>query len=256
MNRVGFIGVGQLARYTIRGWRAGGYAETVLLGPRNAQIAAELARDHHCTVLESNQAVVDESDTLFLATRPEHCADALRGLKFRPGQVLVSVAAGIPLEQLRAATAAQDIELLRAMPVSSAEAGFSPTLIYPDNAFVRELFERCGRALPVEEERYFDQGTILACVYSWYFALFAELVRATRGEALPEAVARELVAGMARGAADLTLLQHDAAPGAIADEIAREGTFSRLGLDLLLQRQAFEPWREACELLRSRLRQD
>ena len=256
MNRVGFIGVGQLARYTIRGWRRGGYADPIRLGPRNAQIAAELERDSHCTVLKSNQAVVDDSDILFLATRPEHCDGALRELKFNPGQVLVSVAAGVPLAQLRAALGPDDIEILRAMPVSSAEAGYSPTLLYPDHPVVRELFDRCGRALPVDDERHFDQGTILACVYSWYFALFGELTRATGGDALPENIARELVAGMARGAADLTLLRPDSAPAAIADEIARDGTYSRLGLDLLLEQRAFTPWHEACELLRSRLQRD
>ena len=35
MKRFGFIGVGELALYTIRGLRRGGYRETILLSPRN-----------------------------------------------------------------------------------------------------------------------------------------------------------------------------------------------------------------------------
>ena len=39
----------------------------------------------------------------------------------------------------------------------------------------------------------------------------------------------------------------------IASGIATEGTFSKLGLDLLEQHAAFEPWREACKLLQKQL---
>ena len=59
--------------------------------------------------------------------------------------------------------------------------------------------------------------------------------------------------GMARGAAELALAKSDVTPAEIADGIATEGTFSRLGLDLLQNSNAFEPWTEACELLQNRL---
>ena len=59
--------------------------------------------------------------------------------------------------------------------------------------------------------------------------------------------------GMARGAAELAISRIDTPPGKIASAIATDGTFSKLGLDLLQQQAAFEPWREACELLQQRL---
>ena len=59
--------------------------------------------------------------------------------------------------------------------------------------------------------------------------------------------------GMARGAAELALANKETSPGDIANSIATEGTFSKLGLDLLKQKTAFKPWREACELLQKRL---
>ncbi len=253
MTRIGFIGVGELARYTIKGWRRGGYAESINLSPRNAGNAAELARDYACEVMPNNQAVVDRSDLVFLATRPADCLDALSALVFRADQVVVSAVAGVPRANLRTALNEPTVEIVRVMPVSSAEAGFSPTLIYPHHRSVSELFERCGRAIAVSEEKHFDQGTILACVYSWYFALFDRLIEATGGEDLPSDLAAQLVTGMARGAADLALARPQQSPGRIADEIATEGTYSRLGLDLLRDRDAFDAWQEACELLRARL---
>ena len=59
--------------------------------------------------------------------------------------------------------------------------------------------------------------------------------------------------GMAKGAAELALASKDKSPGEIANAIATDGTFSRTGLDLLLEHAAFEPWREACNLLQQRL---
>ncbi len=252
MKTLGFIGVGDLAVYTLEGLRRGGYAGPVLLSPRNRQKAEYLAQNLDCEIANDNQSVADACDYIVLATRPADCIEALSALELRAGQVLISVVAGVEIAQLRGVVDA-DIEIVRAMPVSSAEVGYSPTLVYPADEFVVELFNHCGRSIAVDDESYFDQGTILACVYSWYFALFETLIEATRGPQLPEGIASELVMGMARGAADLALANQQLSPGEIADLIATDGTYSRQGLDLLNDKNAFEPWRQACELLRRQL---
>ena len=252
MKSIGFIGVGELALYTIKGVRRGGYQDPILLSPRNNEKAAQLAKHCHCEVQQDNQSVVNNSDYIVISTRPEHCLETLADLEFRPDQVLISVVAGIEVEKLRTVLPAQ-LEIVRAMPVSSAEASASPTLIYPDNAFVRTFFDYCGNAIAVNNEAVFTQGNVLACVYCWFFSLYEELIQSTQGPALPAALSAELVMGMARGAAELALAKRETSPGEIVKGIATEGTFSKLGLDLLEQKAAFEPWREACELLQKRL---
>jgi pyrroline-5-carboxylate reductase len=252
MKTIGFIGVGELALYTIRGVRRGGYQGPVLLSPRNQEKAKYLATKHDCEIQQDNQSVVANSDYVVIATRPADCLETLAGLEFKPGQVLISVVAGIEVEQLRTALPTQ-VEIVRAMPVSSAEAGASPTLIYPDNVFVHEFFDYCGNSIVVDNEAYFTQGSVLACVYCWFFSLYEELIQSTQGPALPAGLSAELVMGMAKGAAELALARKDTPPGEIASNIATEGTFSKLGLDLLEENAAFKPWREACELLQKQL---
>lgn len=124
MNSLGFIGVGDLAEYTITGLRLGGFKGSIFLSPRNAAMSAHLAEQHGCQVLPSNQAAADNSDCLFISTRPTHCLDALAELTFKPKQLLVSVVAGMPMAELRSAVSA-DVEIVRAMPVNSAQAGAS-----------------------------------------------------------------------------------------------------------------------------------
>jgi pyrroline-5-carboxylate reductase len=252
LNSIGFIGVGELALYTIKGLRRGGYGGPILLSPRNREKALLLQQEFDCEIAADNQAVASGSDFVVIATRPAHCLDCLAGIEFNSGQLLISVVAGIEIEQLRTMVPA-DLQIVRAMPVSSAEASASPTLIYPDNEFVRELFDYCGNAIAVDDEAVFTQGSILACVYSWFFALYQELIEATGGPSLPPELSAQLVMGMARGAAELALANPQQSPGEIAEAIATEGTFSKLGLDLLRQQQAFEPWREACHLLERKL---
>jgi pyrroline-5-carboxylate reductase len=235
--------------------RNGGYDGPILLSPRNRDKSALLAAECGCEVLADNQAVVDHSDCVVIATRPDDCLETLAALDFRPRQLLLSVVAGIEVSSLRGAVAS-DVEIVRAMPVSSADVGSSPTLLYPDNAWLRRFFDHCGNTIAVDNEEWFTRGSILACVYCWFFPLFETLIQATGKAGLPQPLAAELVMGMARGAAELALQKGDTTPAEIAAGIATDGTYSRLGLDLLLQHDAFDPWREACDLLRQRLAGD
>ena len=254
MNSIGFIGVGALAEYTIKGLRRGGYEGRICLSPRNRERGNWLATDFGCEVQGSNQAVVKLSEYLIIATRPEHCLGALAELQLRPDQLLISVVAGIDLDTLHGVIDSE-IEIVRAMPVSSAEVGASPTIIYPQCAPATELFNICGRAISVPDESAFELGTVLACVYTWYFELFEQLIQATAGKQLPTELARELVLGMAKGAASLALQDKSRTVGEIATDIATEGTYSKLGLDLLKNQAAFKPWQDACQLLIDKLDQ-
>ena len=252
---LGFIGVGELALYTIRGLRHGGYSGKILLSPRNRDKAAWLAQHLDCDVLADNQSVVERSNLVVIATRPAQCLETLSSLDFRPEQILISVVAGMPSAEI-ASVLNQSIEIVRAMPVSSAEFSASPTLIFPKNNAVADLFKHCGDVIPVNDESAFEQGSVHACVYTWFFALFEELIQATESAALPREMAGKLVMGMARGAAELALAKPDSTPGDIGNDIATDGTYSRLGLDLLEENEAFAPWHSACNLLKQKLDPD
>ncbi len=253
MNSIGFIGVGDLAEYTIAGLRLGGYVGSIYLSPRNRERSSLLAEKFDCEVQNNNQAVVDACECPIISTRPANCLEVLSELQFKPDQILISVAAGVEIDALRNAIGPGN-EIVRAMPVNCAEAGASPTIIYPHNTAVSELFNYCGQAITVPDESAFTQANVLACVYTWYFELFEQLILSTAGDRLPRELASDLVLGMAKGAASLALQDKSRTPGEIATYIATEGTYSKLGLDLLKNQAAFEPWRQACQLLIDRLK--
>jgi pyrroline-5-carboxylate reductase len=59
--------------------------------------------------------------------------------------------------------------------------------------------------------------------------------------------------GMAKGAAELALQNKNQTPAEIADSIATEGTYSKMGLDLIKERNSFAGWQDACQLLKDKL---
>lgn len=252
MDALGFIGVGDLAEYTVIGLRRGGYKGRILLCPRNRTMSSRLACDWQCEVMDSNQSVIDNCQHFILSTRPANCLETLSVLNLTSNHLLISVVAGVTIDSLREVVG-NEIHIVRAMPVNCAKATASPTLIFPGNPVVNQLFDYCGNAVVADNEDAFNEGSVVACVYTWYFALFGELVKSCTSESLSREMATELVLGMAKGAAELSLQEKEPGPDAIAEAIATDGTFSKLGLDILKQDGAFEPWRKACEALQSRL---
>ena len=69
-SKLGFIGAGHLASYTIAGLRRAGDQRDIILSPRNAEKAQQLSSQYDCRVAASNQAVVDAADIVILAVRP------------------------------------------------------------------------------------------------------------------------------------------------------------------------------------------
>src|SRR5258708_18669562 len=101
MTRLGVIGTGQFASYFIAALRRGGYAGDIALSPRNAGIAARLAREHRCAVAASNGDVLDHADMGLLSVRPQHATDTLAPLHFGRVHTVLSAITGTPVDDLR-----------------------------------------------------------------------------------------------------------------------------------------------------------
>jgi pyrroline-5-carboxylate reductase len=250
---LGIIGVGQLTQFMVRGLRHGGWEGEIVLSPRNAQAAAALARTCQCKVAMSNQAAAKRAEIVMLAVRPPQVKEALASIRLRPEQTLLSVAAGLPIAQLQSQLAAGQ-RVVRALPVSSAEFGASPTMMYPADAAVETLFQHTGQSIVLTRESDFEIGTPIGCAYTWFLDLYGTLAESCERAGMGAQQARSLVYGMAEGAARVASHAADRSARAIAAEIAREGSFTLLGLTHLREKGGLSAWEYACELLTKRLR--
>lgn len=171
MTRLGFIGTGSITAAMVRGLKASPLqAWPILLTPRNAELAAELASDlPGVTVAADNQAVVDSSDMVFLAVRPQIAESVLRPLHFRAGQNVVSLIAGLSCDTVSDWTGAPHVT--RAIPLPFVQNGSDVTPIHPPQADVAQVFDALGKALSVQDAKAFDIYSSASALMATYFSL-------------------------------------------------------------------------------------
>jgi pyrroline-5-carboxylate reductase len=171
MTRLGFIGTGSITAAMVRGLKASPLqAWPVLLTPRNAGLAAELASSlPGVTVAADNQAVVDGADMVFLAIRPQIAESVLRPLHFRAGQNVVSLIAGVSCQTIADWTGATQVT--RAIPLPFVQACSDVTPIHPPRTDVAQVFDALGKALPVSDATAFDVYSSASALMATYFSL-------------------------------------------------------------------------------------
>jgi pyrroline-5-carboxylate reductase len=250
---IGIVGVGGLAGFLVEGLRHGGCRGPILLSPRNAARAADLACRFDCRIAADNQAVVDQAALVVVAVPPQDALATIGALRWREGQRLVCVAIQVALERLEAA--APGATVVRAMPSAACAVGLGATPIHPPDAAARQLFEVVGSIYELADEAAFDAATALAGYHLWLYALMDAMVEAAEAEGLPRAAAVGLVAALTRSAAGFALAADPAAAvRAPLDEHGRPGSMTADGMAVLDRARAFGPWRQAYTTALDRLR--
>jgi pyrroline-5-carboxylate reductase len=153
----GFVGAGAITAAIVEGLSADvADPPAVFLSPRNRRVGRELAgRFPNVQVCDSNQDVLDSAKSIVVAVRPQIARAVFEELSFRPQHVVMSVMAGVRLEQLHD-WAAPTGHIVRAIPLPSAARGRSLTAMHPDNGVARELFGRVGGTLVPGDETTLD----------------------------------------------------------------------------------------------------
>ena len=187
-HSIGIIGVGEIARALVEGWcgdgsgtgAEGGRGQAypaVHLSPRGAETAAELAgRFADVRVCGDNQEVVDRATVVIIAVRPQDRGDALAGLTIPDDRVVISVMAGVSLDELRESLGT-GAPLVRAIPLPAVRERNSLTVVWPAHPVAAELFDRLGGSLVPSDESAFGvfsalTGTLTS--HYWYLATLTE----------------------------------------------------------------------------------
>ncbi len=244
---IGFLGVGHLAAALIAGLkRAGVSPQAMLLSPRGR--SAELSGRYGIDIAASSKALVARCDIIVLAVRPHDAAQAVAGLPFRAGQVLISVCAGVALAELASGPA----KVVRAMPLTAAEINASPTVFFPDDGAARQLLERLGPAFALRSEREFEVATVNAAIYGWAQSLIAQSAEWCATKGTDAATMRQLVAQTFVAAGRLIAEKNDPMEHMLS-ELVTPGGITELGLSVLDAADQRRAWQCACEAVLDRL---
>lgn len=240
--RIGFIGAGQMATALARGFLSGGVLSADRLVASDAYPAAA-ERFQSVTsagIARDNQDVCAQSDVIILAVKPQQMASVLADIQSAivTRQLIVSIAAGIPLKTLEAGlgTSARVIRVMPNTPcligdgASAFALGTKATA--DDGALVQTLLNTVGISSPVNET-LLDAVTGLsgsgpAFAYLMIEALSDGGVRA----GLPRDLATRFAAQTLLGAARMVLETHQH-PGALKDAVTSPGGTTIAGLQAM-----------------------
>ncbi|HEX2512205.1 MAG TPA: NAD(P)-binding domain-containing protein [Xanthobacteraceae bacterium] len=187
----GFIGVGAIAAAMVTGLcRSDDEAPTILLSPRNAQKASELAsRFRPVTVAPDNQAVIEGSKVIVLCLRPQDAASVLPGLTFPSGQAVVSAMAGVSLAAL-ARLGIPKRNTARSIPLPAVARGEAATPVYPLTDAAQRLFDQLGSAEALPDETAFDALSASTATIATHFAYLEIIAGWLRQKRVPEDIIR------------------------------------------------------------------
>lgn len=247
MHSLGILGVGELTEKVVHGLRRSGFTGAILLSPRNAQRAAALAREYGCQVLPDNQAVVEQAELLVLGVRPGSLGELAAQVQVRPGQRLVSLAAGVSLEQL--ATAFPGARCVRAMLSCAAQYNQSTVVVCPADGPTEQCLGPLGNLVVVADESAFELATVAACMNGWFYFLLHDLQQWLSDKGLPPEQARALVLGNLQDCVASAQRQPEQPLKALGQAIATPGTFTADGLAVLMHQPSSTSWGAACEVV-------
>lgn len=242
---LGFIGTGTITAAMVRGLKASPLAHRpIILSPRNAETAAALSALPGVRVAPGNQQVLDASDLVVLAVRPQVAEAVLRPLRFRPGQTVISLIAGLDIARLTDWTGATN--LCRAIPLPFVERRADAVPVHPPLPQAMALFAALGQALPVEDRASFDIYAALSALMGSYFGLVETAEAWAAAQGLPPAASRpylsRLLANLgtvlaASPATPQALRQDHSTPGGLNEQLFR--SFSQDGGPQALQDALF-----------------
>jgi pyrroline-5-carboxylate reductase len=170
--KIGFIGTGTITAAVVRGLIIDeSHIASIVVSPRSDIIARRLAElDPRVSIATSNQDVLDRTDLVCLAVRPQIANEVLEQLKFRPSHKVISFIATFGQQAVEnLVKPAQSV--IRAVPLPAVEQCMGATAICPPDATARDLFSLLGKAVEVEDSAAFNALLAVTATMGSFFAL-------------------------------------------------------------------------------------
>lgn len=229
MKKIAFIGTGNMGGAIVRAVCRGSDPAAVWISNRTRSRSEALAGECGCRIAADNTACARDAEFIFLGVKPYAIRDVLYEIKpvLTPGQVIVSMAAGVESRAMREIVPENPI--LRILPNTPCAIGKGLVLLVPcgdveSNAvdMLAELLAPCGR-IDFTDEAHADAGMVIGGCTPAFTDLFIEaLADGAVAAGLPRGQALMWAAQAVAGSAE-TVLQSGKHPGQLKDEVCSPG---------------------------------
>ena len=230
MSTTAIIGAGVMGETLLSGLvRAGRPPAELLVGEKRPERASELEEKYAVSVV-SNLDATKRADTIALVVKPQDMAALLDeiGSAVRPGQLVVSLAAGITTAFLESRLP-QGVPVVRVMPNTPALVDEGMAAIAPGShcddehlAIAGELLGSTGRVLRVPEKQMDAVTAISGTGPAYVFFVVESMIEAGVHLGLPRATATELVVQTLVGSAKM-LRETGTHPTVLREQVTSPG---------------------------------
>lgn len=240
--RVGFIGCGHMATAIIKGVLGSGFLDNdkVIASEISSEFANSKKEELGIQVFTDNKVVVQNSDVIFVATKPNYVKDVLNEIKdgITDDKLIVSIAAGVSTKSIEDALG-KPVAVVRVMPnapamVLEGMSGIVKGKFTKDEQieFVEEFLSRIGKCIVVDEDKIDVLTAISGSGPAFFYKTINEIARAGEKLGLEYDKALLLSIQTAIGSAKL-MLGSDLAPEELITNIATKGGCTQVGVDFM-----------------------
>jgi pyrroline-5-carboxylate reductase len=227
-TNLGIIGAGNMASAILRGIVGKGLFPKITVSAKTEKNLKQW-EEKGVNVTTNNMEVVQESDVIILAVKPQVVEEVLR--EIGPGtfgKLIVSVVAGITRKHLKFSLD-QEAFLLRAMPNLPLSVGKGATAVSfgygaPDPLFKAAIsvFEACGEVVLVQDKHLDAITAVSGSSPAYFFRMIRAMVDWAKEQGINEDAARKLAIKTMEGAAAM-LTAGDQTVDELIDKVCSKG---------------------------------
>lgn len=232
MNRVGFIGCGNMAKAMLRGIIAKKLRKPseIIVSDIYAGVLEAFTQETGVRTTMDNHELVDNADVIFIAVKPQDYATTIAQIRdrVRPEQVIVTIAPGKALSWTEE-NFGRKVRIVRTMPNIPAQVGEGVTGVcrnegVTDEDFdaVMELVGAFSEAIEVKESLMDVVCSVGGSAPAIVFMFIEALADAAVLDGMPRNLAYRFAAQMVIGSAHM-VKDTGAHPGALKDVVCSPG---------------------------------
>jgi pyrroline-5-carboxylate reductase len=225
ISSIAILGCGNIGSAIAKGLEKSGMdTKNITLTRRKVSQLAEFKNKGYL-IMDDNVLAVKSSQTIILAVSPSQVMDLLDkiGPLLNQDHLIISIVSGVKISELQSKIN-KNINIIRAMPNTAAILGESMTCLSSFSEFdeglkiARELFNKVGQTLIIDEEKMASATALCACGVAFFLRAIRAASQGGIEIGFHSDEAFTIAAQTARGAATL-LLDNAAHPEAEIDRV-------------------------------------
>lgn len=211
MSQIGIIGAGNMGSALIQGWEQDRTLDLKVYDKQTEKLRAMTDR-YRIIPCSSSLEAISKCELVLIGVKPFQVKDVLENIAgtLRPGQCLISIAAGIPQEKLSRWIKAK-CPVVRVMPNTPALVGAGvfglcfddPNLTDKHKDLILSLFQRLGSVHELEESLFDAFTALIGSGPAYVFYFLEALIDAGVTLGLPRSETTDMVIRLFNGSVSL-----------------------------------------------------